>query len=99
MTDYIVGSGAGPRANERINQGSTAVLPLGRDRALPDQTPLAVTLNMDETLVPRMAMAAMQMTAMSASKRQYSASEAPSSSRISLVEAVRNLVMDLSLQV
>src|SRR5271157_658398 len=61
-----------------------------------DQIVPAMVLNTLLMLLPRTVMAAMQITAMSASSSPYSASEAPSSSRTNLVEAARSLVIDVS---
>src|SRR5271157_4428856 len=52
---------------------------------------------MVEMLVPSKLMAAMQTTATRDSSRPYSTSEAPSSSRMNLVEAARSLVIEISL--
>src|SRR5271166_493497 len=76
--------------------------PDGVDRVRGNKSPPAAqmrpatVLSMVEMLVPSKVTAAMQTTATRDSSRPYSTSEAPSSSRMNLVEAPRSSVIEIS---
>src|SRR4051812_27332537 len=87
-----VGFGGRSEGRREGTAGSWAGGPVG-DRKTAEQTPAAVELNMELILVPRTAMAPMQMTAMRASSRPYSARVAPSSALTNFLAAAMSLVM------